>query len=176
MRKKMASLLIVLSVTLNVAVVGFWAMRSLRSRLAAGGHCGNREVGCPLHRRLGTDPEQWQRIKPLVTAFRKESQAVCQDVSQARLEMLDLLAAPEPDKEKIAAKQEKILAGQRRVQELAIKHLLAEKELLTPEQCKELFDLLRRRSGCGGHDPRMGMPGGPLWDGGACSGAGTEDR
>ena len=170
MWKKTASLLIVMSVTLNVAFVGFWAVRFIRANWT-GGSCSHSEVQCPLHQRLGTDREQWQRIEPVVTAFRRESQAVCQDVTRARLELLDLLAAPEPDMQKIAAKQEEILAGQKRMQELVIKHILAEKELLTPEQCKELFDLLRQRSDCRGHGPMMGRS---LGGDGACPGMGRD--
>jgi Spy/CpxP family protein refolding chaperone len=45
------------------------------------------------------------------------------------------------------------------MQELVINHILAEKELLTPEQRKELFDLLRQRSGCGGRGPMIGNTG-----------------
>lgn len=176
MWRKTVSLLIVLSVALNVAFVGFWTVRFLRAKWAAGAPCGHSEVQCPLHRRLGADEEQWRRIEPVVTAFRKESQAVCQDVTRARLKLLDLLAAPEPDMQKIAAKQEEILTGQRRMQELVIKHILAEKELLTPEQCKELFDLLRQRSDCKGHGPMMGMPGRRLDGDGECPGMRPERR
>jgi Spy/CpxP family protein refolding chaperone len=120
-----------------------------------------------LHRRLGTDQEQWQRIEPVVMAFRKESQAVCQEVTRARLELLNLLAAPQPDRQAIAAKQEEILAGQRRMQQLVIEHLLAEKEVLTPGQQKDLFDLLRGRSGCAGHGPMMSLQGGACVEGAA---------
>ncbi len=176
MWKKISSLLIVLSVTLNVALVGFWGVHFLRARLAVSGPCGDVEVGCPLHRQLGTNQEQWQRIEVVVTAFRKESQAVCRGVKRARRDLLDLLAVPEPDMQKIAAKQEEILAGQRSMQELVIKHILAEKELLTPNQCKELFELLRQRSDCAGHGPMMGMPNRPFGDGGACPGMGPGRR
>ncbi|OGV75469.1 MAG: hypothetical protein A3K19_29315 [Lentisphaerae bacterium RIFOXYB12_FULL_65_16] len=159
MWKKLAPLLIVLSVTLNVAVAGFWGARCWRSTCAVSGSCGQAEVGCPLHRRLGASEEQWRRIEPVVTAFRQESRTVCQEVAQARLELLELLAAPKPDTETIAAKQEEILAGQRRVQELVIKYILREKEILTPEQCRALFDLLRQRNDCAGHGPMLGTPG-----------------
>lgn len=153
MRKKIAFLLIAISLTLNVAFVGFWVVRAFRSSWMD----DESEGKCPLHNRLGTTPEQWKRIEPLVTAFRDESQAVCREVTQARLELLDLLAASEPDMQKIAAKQEEIRACQRRMQELVIKHILAEKELLTPEQQAKLFELLRKRSDCAGRGPMMGM-------------------
>ena len=155
MWKKIALLLIVVSVTLNVAFVGFLAVRFFRAKWTVNGPCGHSEVECPLHRRLGTDQEQWQRIEPVVMAFRGQSQAVCQEVTRARLELLDLLDMPEPNKQKIAAKQEEILAGQRRMQELVIQHILTEKELLTPDQCKELFKLLRKQSDCMGQGPMI---------------------
>jgi Spy/CpxP family protein refolding chaperone len=164
MWKKIVLLLIVLSVTLNVAFVGFWAARLIRSAWMVDGFGGDDEIACPLHRRLGTTPEQWERIEPVVTAFRNESQAVCREVTRVRLELLDLLAMPEPDMPKIMAKQDEILAGQRCMQELVIKHILTEKELLTPEQRRKLFDLLRQRSDCAGRGPIMGMQGRVLGD------------
>lgn len=176
MGKKIIILLIVLSVVLNAAFIGFWAVRSLRAHLDNNTIRGDTEVSCLLHQRLGTNQEQWRRIEPVVTAFRKESQAVCQNVTRARSELLDLLATPEPDIQEIAGKQEEILTGQRLMQELVIKHILAEKELLTPEQCKELFNLLRQRSDCSGHGPMMGIPGRSLEDAGACPGMELEHR
>jgi Spy/CpxP family protein refolding chaperone len=86
--------------------------------------------------------------------------------------MIDLIASTRPDRQAIAAKQDEILAGQRKMQELVIEQLLSEKQVLTPQQQKDLFDLLRQRGGCAGHGPMMmGMPGGegttcPHQDGG----------
>jgi Spy/CpxP family protein refolding chaperone len=74
-----------------------------------------------------------------------------------------LIAAPEPDREAIGAKQEEVFAGQRRMQELVISHLLSQKKALTQEQQKRLFEMLRRQSGCAGHGPMMGrMDMGPV--------------
>lgn len=153
MWKKIAPLLIALSVTLNLAFVGFWAVHAVGSHWRVG-HAGDRSgVWCPLHRRLNLTDEQWQRIEPRMTEFRRASQALCQEISRMRGEMIDLIAADEPDRAAIAAKQEEILAGQKRMQDLVLDHLLAEKDVMTPEQQRELFDLLRRRSGCAGHGP-----------------------
>jgi HEAT repeat protein len=96
---------------------------------------------------------------PLVKTLGDEDPDMRSQATRARLELLDLLAAPEPDMKTIVVKQEEILAGQRRMQELVIKHILAEKELLTPEQLKELFNLLRQRSRCGGRGPMIGNTG-----------------
>lgn len=165
MWKKIRPLLILLSVTLNVAFVVFSAADALPGRL-----CGPRgprqEEGtwCPLHRRLGTTEAQWRKIEPRLAEFQRSARAVCKEVNRARGEMINLIAAPEPNPEALGAKQDEILAGQRRMQNLVIDHLLSEKKVLTQDQQRELFDMLRRRRGCDGHGPMMG----PLGTGPSC--------
>jgi len=155
MWKKIAPLLIVLSVALNLAFVGVWATHVIREH----GHHGassvdkhDEAISCPLHRKLGATEQQWKQIEPMLAEFRRASQAVCQDVTRKRQEMIDLLAASQPDRQAIAAKQEEILAGQRQMQRLVVEHLLAEKEVLTTEQRKQLFDMMGGRSDCAGHE------------------------
>ena len=156
MWKRIAPFLILLSVALNVAFVGVWAFRAVRSHWPSGrGEAG--AVWCPLHRRLDVTDEQWRQIEPRLNAFRKDSQSLCKHINRLRREMIDLIAGEHPQRRTIAAKQEEIRAGQRRMQELVVEHLLAEKEVLTPEQEKELFDLLRRRSACAGPGRMMGL-------------------
>ena len=159
MWKKMASLLIVLSVGLNVAFVGVWAVRTIGCRRPTGHADDHGKVWCPLHRRLNVTDEQWQRIEPHLTAFRRDSQSRRREIGRLRGEMIDLIAADEPDRQAIATKQEEIRAGRHQMQQLVITHLLAEKEVLTVEQEKELFDLLRRRSTCPGPGRLMGLSG-----------------
>ena len=161
MWKKIALLLIVLSAALNLAFVGIWGAHFLRAHwsaqenryepLRAGG------VACPLHRRLGVTQEQWRRIEPRMLEFRNALQASCEEGSRKRVEMINLLAVPKPDLQAIAAKQEEILAFQGKTQKLVIDHLLVEKEMLTPKQQKELFNLFRRYSACTGSGPLMGL-------------------
>ncbi|MFA4945049.1 MAG: periplasmic heavy metal sensor [Lentisphaeria bacterium] len=168
MWKKLAPLLVVLSVALNLGFLGVWSaprIRACRSGLDRGGQNTAEGVWCPLHRQLNVSSAQWHQLEPRMAEFRRRSQAVCQEVNRKRNELLDLVASPQPDRQAIAAKQEEILAGQRQVQILVNEHLLAEKETLTAGQQKELFDLLRKRGGCVGHGPMMfpgaesGMPG-----------------
>jgi len=160
MWKKIAPLLVVLSVALNIAFVGVWAAHAVRDHRTTSDRWGDRNglegVWCPLHRRLNVTDEQWQRLEPRVLQLRRSSQALCQEIARKRGELIDMVASPQSDRQAIAAKQEEILAGQRQMQQLVIEHLLAEKETLTPQQERELFDLLRRRSGCAGH-PMMSL-------------------
>lgn len=159
MWKKIAPLLIVLSVALNVAFVGVWAVHAAGAHWGGHAPCDHGDVTagiwCPLHRQLGISQEQWKQIEPRLVEFQKTSQAICQDVSGKRLELIDLMTAAQPDQAAISAKQEEIFAGQRKMQELVIEQLLAEKRVLTPRQQQELLDLLRQRSGCAGHGPMM---------------------
>jgi Spy/CpxP family protein refolding chaperone len=88
--------------------------------------------------------------------FQKSVRSVCGKVNRARNELIDLLSAPEPDIVAIHRKQEEIIAGQRSMQELVIEFLLSEKKVLTPEQQRNLFDMLRHRATCAGHGQIMG--------------------
>jgi len=164
MWKRIRPLLILLSVALNVAFVVFWAAHALPTHLR--GLHGPRQgdvVWCPLHRRLGATEAQWREIEPRLVEFQNSAQALSGALIRARGEMIDLIAAPNPDPEAIRAKQEDILAGQRRMQELVINHLLSEKKFLTQEQQQQLFRMLRQQSGCAGHGPMMGRMGrGPV--------------
>jgi Spy/CpxP family protein refolding chaperone len=155
---KVRPLLILLSVAFNLTFAAIWALHTLPARFAFGTGWGD-GVWCPLHRRLGVSEAQWRQMEPQLIAFQQSAQAVCAEVDRASGELINLIAAPEPDREAIQAMQEEVLAGQRRMQELAIGHLLAEKETLTPEQQTRLFAMVRQRSGCAGHGPMMGRMG-----------------
>ncbi|MBN1341792.1 MAG: periplasmic heavy metal sensor [Phycisphaerae bacterium] len=161
--RKIAPLLVVLSVAVNVAFVGVWAASAVNVAAAPSDErpsCqGSDGVWCPLHKRLGVTPEQWRQLEPELTEFRKASQAICGEVNRKRKEMIDLIATPEPDRQAITAKQEEILAAQRKMQTLVINRFIAEKRILDPDQQKELFALLRQRGGLRGHGPGMGSAG-----------------
>jgi Spy/CpxP family protein refolding chaperone len=87
---------------------------------------------------------------------------LCQQVDAMRSEVIDLIAAEEPDAEAIRAKQDEILATKRSIQGLVVDHLLAEKQILTPEQQARLFEMLRDRTGCAAGPPMAGRPRGGL--------------
>jgi Spy/CpxP family protein refolding chaperone len=174
MWKRIAPLLVILSVALNLAFIGVWGVHVIREHAHHGTWFTDKHsdgIWCPLHRKLGASEQQWKQIEPKLVAFRKSSQSVCEEVNRKRQEMIDLVASANPDPHAIAAKQEEILAGQRKMQALVIEQLLAEKQVLTPPQQKELFDLLRQRSGCAGHGPMMmGLGEAGTTSGPACGG------
>jgi len=137
--------LFALSVGLNLAFIAMWLVHSLSAPGDAGGLFRPEVDGAvpsALHREIGVTEEQWQKIEPLVQDFREKAGQQRQRIRALRGQLLDLLTMPETDKAAIREKQEEILAGQRRMQNLVIGHLLKEKALLSPEQGKRLMQTL----------------------------------
>ncbi len=163
MGKQMKSVITVLvfSISLNMAFGAMWAVHRLSPRRTCTGRTVDSGatscISCPLHRTLGTTEEQWQEIEPRLEEFKSSSRVVCQKIKHMREELIDLVAAPQTDIDAIRAKQDEILAGQRRMQDLLISHLLAEKEMLTPRQQETLFGMLRQYDDCAGSSPIMGV-------------------
>jgi len=161
MSRATRTLLIVLSVALNIAFVAVWALHRLP--LGCGHHAARRhargpEPVCPFHERIEATPAQREEIESRLESFRRESMPLCMEVNRHRLELIDLLAAPEPDRTAIATKQKQIADCHGRMQDRVIANLLEMKTSLTPEQQKTLFDTIRMRSDCTGHGPMaMGM-------------------
>ena len=161
MSRSTRTLLIILSVALNLAFVTVWTLHRLSlgcrhhaARVPARGM----ESACPFHERIQATPAQRQEIESRLETFRKASMPLCMEVNKHRLELIDLLAAPQPDRAAIAAKQQQIADGQNQMQERVIANLLDMKATLTPDQQKTLFDTIRTRSDCAGHGPMaMGM-------------------
>jgi Spy/CpxP family protein refolding chaperone len=137
--------LFALSVGLNLAFIAMWLVHSLSAPDDAGGLSRPEIEGAvpsAIHREIGVTEEQWRKIEPLVLDFREKAGKQRQKISALRGQLMDLLTIPEVDKAAIQEKQEEILEGQRRMQNLVIDHLLKEKELLSPEQGKKLMQSL----------------------------------
>jgi Spy/CpxP family protein refolding chaperone len=145
-------LVLVFSFGVNVAFAGVWATRTLFARTArvepgptAG---GDALIWCPLHRELGVDPAQWRRIEPRLREFHTNVTAKRSEVAALRAEMLEMLAAEVPDSQRVQAKQEEILTSQGQIQAMVVTHLLAEKQLLDPDQRSKLFKMIQSCSQC----------------------------
>jgi len=160
--------LIVASVALNVAFVTVWIVHAVTRRAhpqesnETTGQEGIQErIWCPLHRELAVTEEQWVQIEPRLRKFQAAVGELTQQVRSLRSEVIDLIAADIPDPKAIRAKQDEILATKRKVQSLVAAHLLAEKEILTPGQQTQLFEMLRQRISCGAGPPMSGRNCGP---------------
>jgi len=92
------------------------------------------------------ETEQQRESRPW--GFRTSADEICRQIGQRRREIIDLLAAAEPNLAAVKAKQEEILAGRERVQAFVVEQLISEKAVLTAEQQQRLFEMLRNQSGC----------------------------
>jgi Spy/CpxP family protein refolding chaperone len=165
MWKKTRLYLIVASVALNVAFVAMWIAHAA-SPEAHPEETGRQEtqhtIWCLLHRELGVTGEQWAEIESRLREFQAAVGELCQEVNAKRLEVIDLIAAEEPNPVAIRSKQDEILATKRSIQDLVANHLLAEKRILTPEQQQRLFEMLRDRTCCAAGPPLARPPNGAL--------------
>jgi len=165
MWKKLKPYGIVASVGLNVAFIAMWIAHAAPSQTVTeetGPPAARQTVWCPLHRELGVTREQWVRIEPRLREFQAAVGELCEQAAAIRSEVIELIAAEEPDVAAIRAKQDEILATKQRIQRLVVDHLLAEKEVLTPRQQKQLFAMLRDRAGCPAGPPMSGRARGGL--------------
>ena len=159
MWKNTSRYLIVASVALNVAFVATWIAYATVSH-AEPKETGRQErshaIWCPLHRELDVTEKQWAQIEPRLREFQAAAGELSQQTTGLRAQVIELIAAKEPDREAIRAKQDEILATKRRIQDLVAKHLLAEKQNLTPEQQTKLFEMLRNRTSSADGPPLSG--------------------
>jgi Spy/CpxP family protein refolding chaperone len=144
-------LLVILSVALNSAFVVTWLSHTL-----PGGKCPNHKEGdCVLFRKIGVTEEQVKKIG--LKEFRERAGEQCHTISRLRRELIDLIAEAAPDRQAIGAKQKEILDGQQKMQELVVEQLLAGKSVLTAEQQKAFFELLRTHCSCDGAGKELGF-------------------
>ncbi len=113
-------------------------------------------IWCPLHRELEVTPGQWAEIEPRLREFQKSVGELSQQVDRARSEVIEMVAAEQPDLEAIRTKQDEILTTKRAIQSRVVEHLLAEKGILSEDQQARLFEMFRHRTGCSAEPPMSG--------------------
>ena len=147
----------VVSIALNVAFVGIWiayAAASIPSPWQTGKSITQQQkIWCPLHRELDVTEQQWEQIEPRLIEFQAAVAKLRQKFQSIRPEVIDLIAAEDCSLEAIRAKQDEIMATKSQIQGLMVNHLIAEKQILTPNQQEQLFKMLRQQVAC-----RVGPP------------------
>jgi hypothetical protein len=173
--------LLALSLGLNVPFVSMWAMRgvpasdSTRPNIPPpavvrsngsennfrSGFRGSKgrapvDVSLDMYRRMGVSDEQMEVIKPRVVRFLDAYSELSKQRRQYSLELVNLVAADSPDHDAILEKQEQVIECHRRTQEIVVQNMLADTEILTPDQQKALFDSRRRMYDSRGFDKSRG--------------------
>jgi Spy/CpxP family protein refolding chaperone len=139
-------LIVLLSLTLNGAFVAGWLSHALPQK------CCDKESTACWYSKIGLNDAQMQKLQPHLDAFRQATQAQCHEINRLRRELIDLVSADKPDLTAIEGKQKDILEGHHKMQQLVVEHLLETKSLLTTQQQKDLFDLIRNKCSCSGSD------------------------
>ncbi|MEW6108048.1 MAG: periplasmic heavy metal sensor [Nitrospirota bacterium] len=104
--------------------------------------------------------DQKRQVEEIRKGFLPEVAGVRQALRQKRLELSDLLFAEDPDMQAIEAKSMDISNLQRELEKKVIDHILQEKELLSSEQKKQFYAVIRNEfegGGLGVHGERSNM-------------------
>lgn len=143
MKKNLKTLAVLFSVVLNIAFLTFAAYSRWSFANAPAAPPGR---GALLYEHLDLTQEQLRRFEPLRDRFHAQMSRIGNEIRARQLELIDLLAAPSPDRQAISAHQEKIRGLQRTMQDTVVNHILEESKVLTPEQRTKFFQLLKQRS------------------------------
>jgi Spy/CpxP family protein refolding chaperone len=106
--------------------------------------------------------EQKRQVEDIRRDFLPKVAGIRQSLRDNRLRLNDLLFAETPDKKAIAEKSNEISALQAKLEQEVIDHILQEKELLSQEQKKEFYQVIRNefeKGGLGVHGERSGTAG-----------------
>jgi Spy/CpxP family protein refolding chaperone len=101
--------------------------------------------------------EQKRQVEDIRRDFLPKVDGIRQSLRQKRLQLNDLLFAESPEMKTIAEKSNEISALQAELEREVIDHILQEKELLSPEQKREFYRVIRNefeKGGLGVHDER----------------------
>lgn len=142
MKENLKTLAIVFSVVLNIVIIGSYFYHKLdHSPLTC--HPGN--YNHSLIEELNLSREQLDRFEPIRDRFHAFLSRQGDDIKYKQLELIDLLARENPDREAVGVKQKEIQTLQRQMQTKVINHLFAESRIFTSEQRKKFFALIRGR-------------------------------
>ena len=126
--RKRRNTLTAIGIVLAIVLVGGWAFAH-----GPGGKGGHGETGCCGGSYSNLSPEQKEKLQAQQQKFSEDTAELRRELSQKRLELRSLWIDPKADPEKIKAKHREVFELQRRLQEKALEHKLAIRELLPEE-------------------------------------------
>ncbi len=94
--------------------------------------------------------EQKQQVEEIRKDFLPKVEGIRQALRQKRLQLNDLLFTEKPDMKSISEKSGEISALQAKLEREVIDHILQEKEILSPEQKRQFYDVIRTEFEKGG--------------------------
>ena len=127
--KKTKTAMVAIAVIVAVVLVGGWAFAHRPWGARGYGHQGYGS-GDPYS---SLSPEQRQKLEAQEQKFTQDTAELRRELYRKRLELEGLWADPKVDPEKIKVKQGEVFEIERRIQEKALEHQLAIRELLPEE-------------------------------------------
>lgn len=115
----------------------------------AGGPKGGDKI--QRHNPLNLTPDQQTKLKELRDNFRKDTVFLRNDIKVKRLELRALWTVPQPEKDKIMAKQKELMDLVTQLQTKAVDYRLEARSSLTPEQAAQAGMLWGQIMGHRGH-------------------------
>ncbi len=142
MNQQVKSLVLWVSIALNLAFVGAYGYHRLAGMDPSGGGTASEPR---LDDQLGLNPDQQERFARGHAAFLDLLAEVGAEIKQRHLELIDRIAQEPTDREAIHRAQEQIRAQQRHLQAEVVDNLLEEAAVLTPEQRRLYFARIKAR-------------------------------
>jgi Spy/CpxP family protein refolding chaperone len=141
MSRKALIIILIVSIGINLGLLGFMALDAYReSRFFHEG----RALPHWLETIKGITPEQKDQIKAIMTDGHDSIEALKSDLFQKRYELNLLIAEKNPDPAAIDAKITEISALQAQMERLIVQDIIAIRAVLTPEQQQMLVDFMGR--------------------------------
>jgi Spy/CpxP family protein refolding chaperone len=165
MSRKALIIVLIVSIGINLGLLGFMAFNAVRESRAL----GDRR---PLPHWLGTiegiTPEQKDRINTIMAEGREPIEGYLNELFQKRCDLNLLITRQDPDLAAIDAKITEISAIQAQMERLIVQQLIAVRAVLTPEQQQILTDYMGRCM----MPPSPGLPFGGMGRSGRSTGHG----
>ena len=171
--RKSVWLLLIASLAFNAGVGVTFAVLSYREHAEPGRDEGDRpgprERGPGPHLRglveqLDLTPDQAEQVQAAEETMLERVHELRRSLRQESEALAELMAAPQPDRQAIAARLGAIASAREQMQGHLVEHYLDVKELLDPDQSELFNETIRRvfsRGGPGRGGPGRGGHGGP---------------
>jgi Spy/CpxP family protein refolding chaperone len=159
-RKMLFGFIMTCSLVLNVAFVAMWMAHAVPRHFMK--HCQygcaeSLHQKCPMQKALALSDSQWTLLHPKIESIRETTSGLYRELAKNRMALVDELEKTPTDSAALSACRERIISGQKKIQELVVNHILEEKKMLTQEQQRRFFSAIRGNMSCAGVPGMMGM-------------------
>ena len=145
MNKKALFLILICSLALNIGFAGVYGFTLLsQPKVTQPKKCPFTSEYTHLYKMLGLDQAQLDRIEPLAKDFHQKAAILRDSIVEDRNRLVDAMAQVPVDMGELDAIRADIAAGQSKMQQLVMLHILDMKEVMHPDQQKQFFDAMRR--------------------------------